>query len=974
MKYRILKAFVVFLGCVLWLAGCYPDKFNPESDDVGPLPTLEFSEASVEFRAVGDCRLVTVTTNYKTCRVDVPDEAAGWCHVSVDGMTLNIAVDENTGSRERSTAISVSVAHGVKELIKTVAVFQAGTLPQIKHSPSQLIYEQEEVGEQVLKVTTNQDRWEFEKKGDWFTVEREGDVLKVKPAGKNENAETRKGYITLISSGEGEGKTARVSVLLEQLGSDPALRLTENVFSLSPEGGVFRSRVVTNQSSWKIYRGAGEWYEARAEKDEVVLTVGRNIGGEARKTEIVVASGNDKIFENISVAQLGTGLSLEVSADTVRVNAAESFATLWVTTNADEWTASVTGGDGWCELMEDADKLTVYAKANTSAERGRECIVTVKAGNLRREVRVIQAPDMMLVLNHDTLRYEPDAGVQDVLVMTNQAEWTVEVPDSISAWCSVSREANVLSVSVTSNRDANRETRVREGVITVKAGDAEFEKRRVLQVVQKGMIPLLTIDSAALHCLSVETCKEVALQANIPWNVVKNATWLEVSPAEGEGNALLNFLIKENESVGERVDTVRIQGGAYTREVIVRQSGAAPVLTVDVDLLTCPAEQTDRVLNITSNTFWEVSGLPSWVTVNQRSGTGNFALKLTLAAYTGIQERECRFKVSIAGVDREIRVVQRGVAPVLTLSPESLSVSSAGERKTVAVTSNVGWTFTGMPSWMTLDKSSGTGTTNVILSVKENESIQSREVELTVSNEYLTRKLRVTQAGATPVLSVDSMKLNCGASGGDRQLKITSNMNWQVTGLPAWITASPEKGKGDGIVTLKISANEAAQKRESVLTISGEGVTRKISVTQLGLNSLLPGGDVEDWDKGDVTTGDMVTQQQERDLLIEFYYEMNGDDWVESTNWKSRRPLSEWKGVTTDAEGFVTGLELAANNLSGHLTALLSKLSRLSNLNLSGNRITGTIPPAIRQMKGYDKSKIAPQRDDAGNVVYLTEE
>ena len=96
MKARIFKAFALLLWLGLWQTGCYPDKFDPEGDEVGPIATLDFSNPSVEFKAEAESRTVMVTTNYKTYRVDVPEEAATWCHVTSEGMTLTIAVQPGT--------------------------------------------------------------------------------------------------------------------------------------------------------------------------------------------------------------------------------------------------------------------------------------------------------------------------------------------------------------------------------------------------------------------------------------------------------------------------------------------------------------------------------------------------------------------------------------------------------------------------------------------------------------------------------------------------------------------------------------------------------------------------------------------------------------------------------------------------------------------------------------------------------------
>ena len=58
--------------------------------------------------------------------------------------------------------------------------------------------------------------------------------------------------------------------------------------------------------------------------------------------------------------------------------------------------------------------------------------------------------------------------------------------------------------------------------------------------------------------------------------------------------------------------------------------------------------------------------------------------------------------------------------------------------------------------------------------------------------------------------------------------------------------------------------------------------------------------------------------------------------------------LGEWYGVTTDGEGYITGLKLYENDLSGEIPAELGQLARLQSLYLYGNSLlTGCIPASL---------------------------
>ena len=67
-------------------------------------------------------------------------------------------------------------------------------------------------------------------------------------------------------------------------------------------------------------------------------------------------------------------------------------------------------------------------------------------------------------------------------------------------------------------------------------------------------------------------------------------------------------------------------------------------------------------------------------------------------------------------------------------------------------------------------------------------------------------------------------------------------------------------------------------------------------------------------------------------------------------NWLSGEPLSEWYGVTTDANGRVTILSLSANGLTGTIGAELGVLTRLTGLYLNGNTLSGPLPLTLAQL------------------------
>ena len=93
-----------------------------------------------------------------------------------------------------------------------------------------------------------------------------------------------------------------------------------------------------------------------------------------------------------------------------------------------------------------------------------------------------------------------------------------------------------------------------------------------------------------------------------------------------------------------------------------------------------------------------------------------------------------------------------------------------------------------------------------------------------------------------------------------------------------------------------------------------------------------------------------TVELDDRSILTRFYKLSNGTGWINDENWLSDKPLGEWNGVTTDALGHVTRLELLRNNLVGTIPRELGQLSNLKVLNLVGNQLVGILPSELGQL------------------------
>ena len=115
-------------------------------------------------------------------------------------------------------------------------------------------------------------------------------------------------------------------------------------------------------------------------------------------------------------------------------------------------------------------------------------------------------------------------------------------------------------------------------------------------------------------------------------------------------------------------------------------------------------------------------------------------------------------------------------------------------------------------------------------------------------------------------------------------------------------------------------------------------------------------------------------------VLVALYNATGGANWANSTNWLSDRPISDWRGVITDADGRVIRLLLRLNYLTGEIPPELGNLANLVYLDLSGSGLTGKIPPELGNLANLVQldlsfneltSAIPPELGNLSNLRWL---
>ena len=99
---------------------------------------------------------------------------------------------------------------------------------------------------------------------------------------------------------------------------------------------------------------------------------------------------------------------------------------------------------------------------------------------------------------------------------------------------------------------------------------------------------------------------------------------------------------------------------------------------------------------------------------------------------------------------------------------------------------------------------------------------------------------------------------------------------------------------------------------------------------------------------------DPVSPATIREVLTALYDATDGPNWHDQGGWFSGRPIDEWHGVSIDATHRLIGLNLSGNRLSGEIPPELGRLTDLKGIAFSGNQLTGEIPPELGNLTNLE--------------------
>lgn len=362
-------------------------------------------------------------------------------------------------------------------------------------------------------------------------------------------------------------------------------------------------------------------------------------------------------------------------------------------------------------------------------------------------------------------------------------------------------------------------------------------------ITQAAAVKKLAVSSATLSYTSVASNKSVEITANIDWSASSNAAWLTIDKATGSGSATLVCSAAENTGATSRTAKVTLSATGLTSQIInVTQGAAAAQLIPTPSATAFLSSGGNHTVNVVSNCAWAVSSSHTWLKPSVSSGNGNVTVTCTADNNATTAIRSATLTFSAAGVANQVITFTQGAAsPMVEISPATLGFYASGGSASVTVTSNTSWSISSNQTWLSLNKSSGTGGSTFVCTADANTQTYARTATVTITaTGVAAQTITIGQDGVGLALSVSETSLTFAAAGENKSVNIASNILWNASDDADWITLSAASGTNNGQLTITAEANSSLSSRTGTITISGDDVSNRIiTITQDGTGTTL---------------------------------------------------------------------------------------------------------------------------------------
>ena len=424
-----------------------------------------------------------------------------------------------------------------------------------------------------------------------------------------------------------------------------------------------------------------------------------------------------------------------------------------------------------------------------------------------------------ITISPKDLNFSCNGGEQKVDITAN---FEYEVAERAS-WITIEQTDEGLLVIV----DANKNTSERSTYISIT--NSQYDINKNIEIYQEAWVPKIELAEQSVEAEFEPAQYTVDVTSPYSWEATSKNDWIVVDTEDGiAGTETLKFSVLRNEEEQERKGTITLKNTDYNlvAELYVTQKAFVPEITIEPESLTFATEGGEQEVAVTANFEYEFSTEADWITI-EKSEKG---VKVTVPNYVEVENRTADITISNEkySIAKVVKVTQGAFVPEITIEPESLTFATEGGEQEVAVTANFEYEFSTEADWITIEKSKN----GVNITATLNAELEERTAEVAILSEKygISKVVTVTQGAFVPEITVGVESLTFATEGGEQEVTVTSNFEYEFSTNADWLTI--EKSKNGVNITATINAELEERTAEVAILSEKYGIAKVVKVTQ----------------------------------------------------------------------------------------------------------------------------------------------
>jgi hypothetical protein len=365
---------------------------------------------------------------------------------------------------------------------------------------------------------------------------------------------------------------------------------------------------------------------------------------------------------------------------------------------------------------------------------------------------------------------------------------------------------------------------------------------QIIGITQTGATTELNVSPGSMSFNAIGGTQKGVITSNTAWSIQENMTFIKIDSLSGNNNGVFNVVCDSSFSAVTRTGLITITGvGAVSKTISISQTGVPGFMEINPTSINFNAVGGTQFFLVKSNTNWTLAESMAHVTLNKTTGTNNDTVWVSCSPNITTLEKSGQITVTGIGVTtKTVTVIQKGEQPRLSVSPGSLSFTSAAGSKTISITSNIPWTVSDSVSYIASNMATGANNGTVTINCSANPSALPRNTNLIITGTGVNPvTVPVSQSGAAAALTLSPTNILFPAVGGEKILNITSNTSWNITDTFPYLSFTPISGLDNGIVKIRCDTNFSTSLRTFTLPVSGFGLSSKsITISQSGADEI----------------------------------------------------------------------------------------------------------------------------------------